>query len=112
MAVQRLVDELQLRHGSGPLPTAARDRYLQQLGAAADGDAGEAGHADGRGPVGAGDQPDGRGAGASRRQGPDRTREPFPRGVLPGQRGHAQARHRWQGDRGQPGHGGYSRLSS
>lgn len=32
MAVQRLVDELQLRHGSGPLPTAARDRYLQQLG--------------------------------------------------------------------------------
>lgn len=32
MAVQRLVDELQLRHDSGPLPIAARDRYLQQLG--------------------------------------------------------------------------------
>ncbi len=32
MAVQRLIDELQLRHGSDPLPTAARDRYLQQLG--------------------------------------------------------------------------------
>src|SRR2546427_660739 len=29
MAVQRLVDELQQRHGQGVLPVAARDRYLQ-----------------------------------------------------------------------------------
>lgn len=31
MAVHRLVDELQHRHADGPLPVAARDRYLQQL---------------------------------------------------------------------------------
>ncbi len=31
MAVQRLVDELQLRHGEGALPAPVRDRYLQQL---------------------------------------------------------------------------------